>query len=213
LEATLITALRTGAAAGVASKYLAKADSKTLGLVGAGQQAHTQLLAHAEIFNLEQVKVYDVNRERANDFASSYLQFNVEFKPLEETVNSDVVSTITPVRKPIVKDRWIRQGTHINAVGADARGKQELEHAILKRSRIVVDNVDQALHSGEINVPIEQGLIGLEDIHSTLGELVIGSKSSRESDDEITVFDSTGLATQDLAVAKLVYDKTILKKV
>jgi alanine dehydrogenase len=213
MEATTITSLRTGASAGIASKYLARKDSETLGLVGTGEQAHTQLLAIGEIFGLESVKVFDLNKDRVKEFISTFTEYNVEFHSLEETLKADIVSTATPVRKPIIKSRWIQQGTHINAIGADAKGKQELEGNLLKRSKIVVDNIEQASHSGEINVPLVKGIIKSEDIHATLGEVVEGIKPGREEDDEITVFDSTGLAIQDLATAKLVYEKVTKGKV
>ncbi|MHC4687148.1 MAG: ornithine cyclodeaminase family protein, partial [Planctomycetota bacterium] len=167
MEATTLTAYRTGASAGIASKYLAKKESETLGLVGAGQQAHTQLLAISEIFDLNAVKVFDLNKDRVEEFKSTFPEYNVKFHSLKETVKADIVSTVTPVREPIVKSQWIQPGTHINAIGADAKGKQELEEDLLKRSKIIVDNLEQASHSGEINVPLEKRVIKIGDIHTT----------------------------------------------
>jgi alanine dehydrogenase len=110
--------------------------------------------------------------------------------------------TVTPAIAPIVMDEWIQEGTHINAIGADAPGKEELDPTILQRSMIFVDDMDQAIHSGEINVPIRKGIIQKSDIAGTLGEVVLGLKG-RKSRDQITLFDSTGLAIQDLAIAHL----------
>jgi alanine dehydrogenase len=97
---------------------------------------------------------------------------------------------------------WIHEGTHINAIGADAPGKEELEPALLSRASVYVDDIPQAVHSGEINVPIQKGLFSHESIAGTLGEIVIGKKRRKRQED-ITIFDSTGLAIQDLAIAKI----------
>ena len=113
-----------------------------------------------------------------------------------------MIVTTTPSRSPVVMDEWIQDGTHINAIGADAPGKEELDPAILKRSMVIVDDPVQAIHSGEINVPIRQGLFSPEEISGTLGEVVLGRKK-RADNGQITVFDSTGLAIQDLAIAAI----------
>jgi len=103
-----------------------------------------------------------------------------------------------------VKREWVNPGTHINAIGADAKGKQELESEILKDAKIVIDDWEQASHSGEINVPLEQGIITKDDIYAMLGDMVIGKTNGRTGD-EITVFDSTGLSIQDVSLANYVY--------
>ncbi len=126
---------------------------------------------------------------------------------IQEATEADVVVTTTPSTKPIVSKQHIRPGTHINAIGADAQGKQELDGEILKSAKIVIDDIAQASHSGEINIPLAKGLIKIEDIYSTLGEVVTGIKKGREHDHEITIFDSTGLAIQDIICARLVYEK------
>jgi alanine dehydrogenase len=127
--------------------------------------------------------------------------------------DADIVVTTTPARKPIVKAEWIKNGTHINAIGADAKGKEELEPALLKRAKIIVDDKRQSLHSGEINVPVSRGIITEKDIYATLGEVLIDKKKGRMTAQEITVFDSTGLAIQDIAVASLIYKKALKKKI
>ena len=105
---------------------------------------------------------------------------------------------------PLVKSEWIKPGTHINAIGADAPGKEELEPELLRRAKIVVDNIEQASHSGEINVPWSKGIIKWpEAVSCTLGEVIDGLKKGRETDEEITIFDSTGLAIQNIATASL----------
>jgi len=107
----------------------------------------------------------------------------------------------------VVKKQHIKPGTHINAIGADAKGKQELEADLLKNAKIIVDDIEQASHSGEINVPLSEGVIKIEDIYGTLGEVVANMKKGRENNEEITIFDSTGLAIEDITCAKLVYNK------
>ena len=209
MDGTLITQYRTGAAGGIASKYLANPDSKTLGMIGCGMQAITQFLFITHIMNIEHVKLYDVKPENAERLKSFILQTNpdcrVEITQIKEVCDADILVTTTPSRSPVVKNEWISEGTHINAIGADAEGKQELDPEILKRAKIVVDEMEQAIHSGEINVPFKSGIISENDIHGELGEVITGTKPGRESKDEITVFDSTGLAVQDIAVAGEIY--------
>jgi len=212
MDGTYITKIRTGAAGGVAVKYLARRDSSVIGLIGAGVQARTQLLAISEVLpKIEQVKVFDQQRDASVTYASEMgteLDINIHpVETIEEAIEADIVVTTTPSREPVVKRQQVRPGTHINAIGADAKGKQELEVGLLTVAKVIVDDIEQASHSGEINVPLSQGVIKLEDIYGTLGEVVANMKKGRENDQEITIFDSTGLAIQDMICAKLVYEK------
>jgi alanine dehydrogenase len=122
---------------------------------------------------------------------------------------ADVVVTVTPACGPLVKDEWIAPGTHIAALGADKAGDQELDARILKRSRIFVDDIRQCRTDGEINVPLSQGSLREEDIAGEIGEVITGKKQGRRSDDEITLFDSTGIALQDSATVPLEYERAI----
>jgi alanine dehydrogenase len=126
---------------------------------------------------------------------------------IEETVKADIVCTLTTAHQPVVQNKWLKPGTHINAVGADAEGKEELEPSILNEARVVVDDLRQAIHAGEINVPVSRGIYKKEQIFATLGEIITGYKQCRTNNEMITVFDSTGLAIEDIAVAALVYGK------
>ena len=128
---------------------------------------------------------------------------------MEEACAADIVVTSTPARSPVVKASWIKPGTHINAIGADAPGKQELESALLKKARVVVDEWGQASHAGEINVAVEHEGYTRSQLAGQLGEILLGLKPGRTADSDITIFDSTGLAIQDVAVARLVYDKAV----
>ena len=218
MDGTDITSARTGAAAGVATKYLANEGAIKLGIVGAGVQAKMQLAFIRQVRELLEVRVFDKSDKTKQEFVQTSQEKYPEIKiisteSIEEAVQyQDVVCTVTPSRKPIVMNEWIEDGTHINAIGADAQGKQELDPAILKRSKIFVDDWDQASHSGEINVPISKGLISRDNVYGQLGEVVAGKKKGRTSKKEITVFDSTGLAIQDAVVAKLVHKKATDKK-
>jgi alanine dehydrogenase len=213
MGATWLTAMRTGAGSGVATKYLARKDSSVVGIVGAGTQARTQAMAMAEVLKgLREMRVYDRKPEVARRFAeemSGLLGLEIRTaSSVEECVrDADVVCTTTPSRSPIVMRDWISPGTHINAIGADAPGKEELDPEILKVASIFVDDLEQASHSGEINVPLRKGIISLSDVKGEIGEVVAGRKPGRTSDQEITVYDSTGLSILDVATGELVMRK------
>jgi alanine dehydrogenase len=207
MDATEITAYRTGATAAIASKYLARRSSHTVGVIGAGYQAYTQILAHVELFNPMSINVFDISEAAVDRLAHSLPQLSIRKCAIQEAAASDIVCTLTPSRSPIVKKEWIIPGTHINAVGADAPGKEELDPAILKDAIVVVDDMKQASSSGEINVPIQKGIYSASEVYGTLGEVVVGKKKGRTDSRAITVFDSTGIAVEDIAVAKLLFEK------
>lgn len=206
MDATELTAYRTAATSALASKYLARPNSRTLGLIGAGRQANMHIQSHALIFPLEAIKVCDISNKAVEALERSLPELKVEQVSAKETLTSDIVCTLTPSRSPVVEASWVRPGTHINAVGADAEGKQELDPDLLSMAHVIVDDIVQACHSGEINVPVRQGCFKAEYVWSTLGEIIAGSSPGRQ-DEEITIFDSTGLAIEDIATAKLVYQK------
>ncbi len=206
MDGTVITNYRTGAAGAVAAKYLARKESNSLGLVGCGAQAKSQLKAISRVFDLATIRIFDISESIMDGFIKDNSTSRIEKGPIQTVAGSDIVCTTTPVRKPIIKRDWINAGTHINAVGADAKGKQELEPAILADAKVVVDDTTQASHSGEINVPLRNGVYHAEDIYASLGKIVAGKKPGREAD-EITVFDSTGLAIQDVATAEIIFAK------
>lgn len=219
---TWITGIRTGAAGAVAAKYFARKNSRIAAFVGAGTQARMQFLGLMRVLqSIKEIRVFDIRPEATNSFlefveahgAAGLSLINVS--SAEEAIKgADIVITTTPSRKPIVMSEWVSEGTHFNCIGADAPGKQELDPAILRRaSKIVIDDFEQAVHSGEINVPLSEGLIGASSIYGELGEIVAGLKKGRESDEEITVFSSTGLAIQDAATASIVYENAVKKGV
>ena len=202
LNATALTDLRTGAAGAVAARHLSSRKNVTLGMVGSGRQAQAQLEAISAELAIDEIRVWSRTEKNARAFCERYGDRECTNMSLERVADCDLLVTTTPSRKPLVRDAWIRDGTHINAIGADAPGKEELDPAILSRATVFVDDPAQAVHSGEINVPIRDGIYSPERIAGTLGEVVLGKKG-RTTDEEITVFDSTGLAIQDLAIAEI----------
>jgi alanine dehydrogenase len=207
MDGTALTMKRTGAAAAVATDYLAVEDATSIGIVGAGVQSYTQLDAISEIRPIEEVVVSDLDEERVQRFIDAYGdEFDVRAGSVSEAGHCDILSTVTPVREPVVGPDDVSEHTHINAIGADAEGKHELADELLLAARIVIDDHKQCTHSGEINVPYHDGTLSDDDIHGEIGELVTGTKPAREADTGVTVFDSTGLAIQDVAAAHVVYE-------
>jgi len=204
MDATLLTALRTGAAAAVAAKVLARPDASSVGFVGCGVQARTMLDALRVVFDGLQVVAADQSAAAAATFAA---EIGGSVGDVAAASACDIVCTATPSRTPIVRREWVRPGAHINAMGADAHGKQELESGLLAVAKVVIDDWQQACESGEVNVPLHDGSLTRDGIHAALGEIVAGLSPGRETDQEITVFDSTGLAVQDVALARLVYEQ------
>lgn len=216
MEGSYVTSLRTGAAGGVAAKYLARKDSHIIGLVGCGCQARSQFQAIRELFDVREVRVWGNEPSCVKGFVRDMKNIRAKLtvaSSIAECVRScDIVVTTTPSREPVVKLEWLNDGAHINAVGADAKGKEELDPSILKNAKVVVDSWEQASHSGEINVPLGRGIISRKDIYADIGQIVAGKRKGRATRNELTVFDSTGLAIQDAAVADLIYKKALKKR-
>jgi alanine dehydrogenase len=215
MDSIEITILRTGAATAVAAKYLARQDSKVATICGCGNQGRISLKAVATILDLEKVFAYDNNSEQAKRFArelSPMLGIKVEaVGDLGNHVRqSDICMTCTPSRQPFLKKEWITPGTFVAAVGADSEEKQELDPALFSRNKVVVDLVEQCATIGELHHAIAAGYItNKEQVHAELGEIVAGFKSGRTTSEEIIIFDSTGMALQDVIAAALVYEKAV----
>ena len=207
MDGTELTMKRTGAAAAVATDYLAVEDATSLGIVGAGVQSYTQLDAIAQVRDIQTVVVSDVRDEAVERFKDVYGDdFDVERGEISDAAHCDIVSTVTPVEDPIVHPEDVGEHTHINAMGADAEGKHELADDVLLDAKVVIDDFEQCTHSGEVNVPFSTGVMDADDIYGEIGEIVAGVRDGRTSDDGVTVFDSTGLAIQDVAAAHVVYE-------
>ena len=209
------TVMRTGAAAAVSAKYLARKDSRRLAIVGAGHMAEGTLATCNEVFAWDEVRVWSRSQKTLDGFLATQqpkfpkLEIRGSTDLAQVVPGADVVVTVTPARGPIVKDEWIAAGTHVAAVGADKGGDQELDPSILKRARIFCDDIRQCRTDGEINVPLARGLIGERDIAGEIGEVVCGTKPGRTADGDVTVFDSTGIALQDSATVPLEYERAL----
>lgn len=207
MDGTALTQKRTGAAAAVATKHLAVENASSLGIIGAGAQSYTQLEAIAAVRPIREVVIVDRTQAKLDAFIETFEdRFTVRAGTIEEAARCDVLSTVTPVETPIVNRADVGDTTHINAIGADAPGKHELDDAILLDAKLVIDDYDQCTHSGEINVPWSAGTLGDDDLFGELGTIANGDLPGRVESDGITVFDSTGLAIQDVAAAHVVYE-------
>lgn len=209
------TLMRTGASAAVSAKWLARPDSNVLAIVGAGSVGKGTLATCDPVFRWREVRVWSRSQESLDRFvaAEQPLYPHLELKPstnLEQVVrDADVVVTGTHARAWIVDDGWISPGTHIAALGADLEGEQELDPRILQRARIFVDDIRQCRADGEVNVALRQGVIAEDDIAGEIGKVVCGELEGRQSDDQVTVFDSTGIALQDSATVPLEYERAV----
>ncbi|MFC4989537.1 ornithine cyclodeaminase family protein [Saliphagus infecundisoli] len=208
MDGTELTRLRTGAAAAVATDHLAIPEARSLGIVGAGVQSYAQLEAIAEVRPIEEVVVSDPDAERLEAFVAAFEdRFAIREGSIAEAGSCDVLSTVTPVEEPIVHADAVGERTHVNAIGADAAGKHELADELLRNARIVIDDYEQCTHSGEINVPWSEGVLTDDDLHAEIGDVVVGTAPGRTAETGVTVFDSTGLAIQDVATARVVYER------
>jgi ornithine cyclodeaminase/alanine dehydrogenase len=216
MDSMEITIQRTGAATAVAAKYLARPDSKSILICGCGNQGRVSLQALSKIFSLEHAFAYDVDHTQAQRFAN---ELSAELKiPVETTSDLreamkriDICVTCTPSTQFFLKQDYVRPGTFIAAVGADSETKQELDPALLAQNKTVADILEQCASIGELHHAIASGLMTKQDAHAELGEVVAGTKSGRTSPDEIIIFDSTGMALQDVISAATVYMKAVNK--
>jgi alanine dehydrogenase len=212
LDSMEITALRTAAATAVAAKYLARMDSRVATICGCGDQGRVQLQALAQILKLQGAFAYDIAAERASEFAREYsTKLGIAVQATKDlnhaTEESDVCVTCTSSRHWFLKRQHIRPGTFIAAVGADNPEKQELAPELMASAKIVVDILEQCASSGDLHHAIRAGAVSRSDVHAELGEVVAGRKPGRTSKEETIIFDSTGMALQDVAAAALVYEK------
>lgn len=214
MDSIEITIQRTGAATAVAARYLARSDSKIATICGCGNQGRISLKALSTIVDLERIFAYDANIEQAQIFARELSrELKIDIEAVSELKNcvrqSDICITCTPSKQPFLKKEWIAPGTFIAAVGADSPEKQELDPALFHRNKIVVDLVEQCATIGELHHALDAGVINKDDVHAELGQIVAGKKTGRTSPEEIIIFDSTGMALQDLVSAAAVYEKAL----
>jgi len=216
MDGGYLTAVRTGAVSGVATEYLARKDQgQKAGIFGAGAQGRTQLWAVTVARDIARAYVYDVNEESVRRFITEMaprLQLDIvkANSPDQVLKETDIICTATSSPTPLFDGSKVREGTHINAVGSHTPKARELDTAIIKRSKIIADSYDACLkEAGDIMIPIQEGAIDKSHLRAELGEVIIGRKPGRADAREITLFKSNGLAIQDVAAAKLVYDKAV----
>jgi len=219
LDAAYITGIRTGAAGAIGAKYLARPDSRNLVICGSGNQAAFQAAAMLALFpDLEKITVYNaLFPEQAVAFAEALpkrleeefgltgyrAQICAEADPVKVFDDADVVITVTPARAPYIKREWIRPGTHFSCIGADMSGKEEIDPEILRGARIFVDDKKHCIEAGEIEIPLKMGVITEAEIQGEIGDLILGKVPGRQKDEEITVYDATGMALLDIAAASV----------
>ena len=217
MNGTYITAVRTGAAAGVATRYLARAGAASAGIIGAGVQAKTQLEAVCAVRPISSARVYDIFPEAAAQFAaemSERLGIPVlAVATAEEAVREmDVICTASTSKTPVVLGEWLKPGAHINGIGSHSTDARELDTQAVVRSTVVVDTMDAAMaEAGDLLMPIAEGAITQDHIHGELGDVITGKIPGRTGETEITLFKSQGLAIQDVATANLVFRAAVEK--
>jgi ornithine cyclodeaminase/alanine dehydrogenase len=215
MDGEYLTAVRTGAASGVATRHLARREpGQTAAIFGAGVQGRMQLEGVAEVRRLSRAWVYDPDAEAASRFAREMsrrldLEVAVASGP-SEAARADILCTATTSPRPVFDGRQVREGAHVNAIGSHTPEARELDGELIRRARLVGDSREACFReSGDIVLPLREGLIGEGHFHAELGEIVSGRKPGRLSEREITVFKSNGLAIQDAAAASLVYRKAL----
>lgn len=220
MDGGYLTAVRTGAASGVATRYLAaKKEHVVAGIFGAGVQAKMQLWAIAEAVQLDRAFVFDISDEAMNRFTEEMsAKLNIEVRKAasaaEIVAECDVICTATSAANPLFDGATVKAGTHINGIGSHTPGARELDTAIISRSRFIGDSRDACFsEAGDILIPIKEGAISDAHFFGELGELITGKKTGRGAEEKelITIFKSNGLAIQDVATAKLVYEKALQK--
>jgi alanine dehydrogenase len=211
-----LTGIRTGAATGVAAKYLSRPDSRVLGLIGAGVQARYQVAALLEVRPVKEIRVFDLDAAKAEAFAHAIeMDFQVAARRVphvrEAVSGCDLIVTATAAKTPVFDGHWLEEGTHLSGMGSNTPNKRELDGIAFKRSTIVVDFKDQALQeAGDLQDALRTGAIPAEAIDVELGDVIAGKKPGRGHEREITLFKSVGMAIEDIATATFAYKQALI---
>lgn len=221
MDGTYLTRLRTGAVSGAATDLLARKDSKVFALFGTGGQAETQLEAVLTVRPVETVKVFDISKERAEEFAKRMTdlfgeKFNVTIKAAESAdeavADADIITTVTTSKKAVFNGKLVKKGAHINGVGSYTPLMAEVdEYIIVNADKTYCDTKDALVESGDFTQPVEKGVFSLDKVTGELGELILGKIPGRTSDYEITFFETTGNAVLDIVTAQRIYEAAIKK--
>ena len=206
VSANDLTGVRTGAASAIATKHLSRPDASVLGLIGAGVQSQYQLRATLAVRPIRKVCAWNPSADKLAAFGRLVQELGLEFVAADRqavAASADILITVTPSQQALVEKAWIRPGTHISAMGADTRGKQELDPLLVAAAVLFVDEAAQAISIGECQHAFSAGLITQQSFRGSLGQVIAGLCDGRRSASEITLFDGTGVALQDLVVADL----------
>ncbi len=219
IDGDRVTAIRTAAASAVATKLLARKDAEELAILGSGEQATRHLEAMLLVRNIKNVKVWSRNHKHALHFAKlGSSEYEVTIEAIDDVgkavLNADIICTTTAAKEPVLRSEWVRKGAHINAIGACTPGARELDSALVARSKLFVDSRESLLNeSGDFLFPMKEGLFGEEHLQGELGEFLLGDKPARETEEDITLFKSLGLAVEDLAACHYIYEEASKKNV
>lgn len=219
VDGAYITGMRTGSAGAIGAKALSRPDSETLLIVGAGQQALFQLAASITLMpNIKKIWVADpVNQPNAEQFAANCAARlrnelgvdadHVEFKAVTNLAvavgEADIIITVTPSRSPLIMKDWVKPGTHFSCIGSDMEGKEEIDPELFRGAKVYGDDLNQCKAVGEMEIPLKTGRIREDELMGEIGQLLKGEIRGRENDEEITIFDATGLSALDLITAKI----------
>ena len=215
MDGTFLTAIRTGAASGIATKYLAKSNSTCVALFGAGGQAEKQLEAVSKVRGINLAKVFDPVTQRASEYCERMsrklgIDVKVGISPQETLRDADIIICASTSRTPVFSGDWLQPGMHINGIGSHTLDTRELDTTTVRRSKVVVDSRDAALkEAGDLLIPIAENAISSDHIWAELGDIILGTKKGRTSDQEITLFKSVGIALQDMSTAQLAYRRAL----
>jgi alanine dehydrogenase len=214
LPATHITGIRTGAAGGVAARHLAREDARAVGLIGAGFQGRAQVAAIRVVRPIEHVRIFDINRELAARYALELRASGIDAEVVDAVrpcvAGCDIVVSATTSTHPVILGEWLQPGVHVNAIGANAPSKRELDPAAFTRGPVVADFAEQVLtEAGDLIDALRAGAVAEADVRSELGHIVAGLAPGRQRSQEITIFKSVGVAFQDVAVAGWVYAEAV----
>ena len=215
MDAGQITAIRTAAVSGLATRILAKKNSKILAILGSGIQAKTHIEAMTTILNLEEIRVWSKNKKNAKKLVEEQRKkYAIPFRPFdtvnEAIYNADIICTTTAAVEPILQGNYLMQGVHINAVGSSVRNTRELDGFAIKLSKLYVDKIESTINeSGDFLMAKQEGTIDDNHIIGTLGEILTKQKKGRNNINDITLFKSLGLAVEDIATAFFIYDKYV----
>jgi len=217
IEGSYLTALRTGAASGVATELLARKEARVAAFFGAGAQTRTQIEAVLSVRPIRKIWIFDIEREKAEELAeelrkstiTSQIEVQIATSPSEAVQEADIICTATTSFRPVFDDVSLKPGVHINGIGSYTPQMQEIPAETVVRAKVVVDSFQACLaEAGDLLIPIEKGILRKGDIYGEIGQIAAGKLPGRQSDKEITFFKSVGIAVQDVAVAELVLSQS-----